>query len=63
MITNIIVVDNFYTAVDKTRKFVLSLPFNVTGNFPGYKTKSVTNDNVKSYFEKLIGKKILKIHR
>ena len=55
---NIIIIDNFYTNVDATREFILNQPFNITGNFPGKRTKSFATDEVKKIFEKEIGRKI-----
>jgi len=49
MITNTIIIDDFYENVDEVREFALSQPFDVTGNFPGKRTISFAdNDSVKS---------------
>lgn len=56
---NIIVVDNFYSNIDKVRKYALTLNYSVKSNFPGARTKeSFKSDAVKEHFEKIIGKKI-----
>lgn len=55
---NIIIIDNFYTNVDSTREFILTQPFNVTGNFPGKRTVSYSNNKIKEIFENAIGKEI-----
>ena len=41
MLTDIIVIDNFYRNPDETREWVLAQPFGVAGNFPGKRTKPV----------------------
>jgi len=45
MNTNLIIIDNFYKNPDQTREWVLKQNFEVTGNFPGKRTKPV-------YFQK-----------
>ena len=47
MRTNIIVTDVFYNNPDEVRKFALSQPFDVKGNFPGFRTKSFINQSTK----------------
>lgn len=42
------IVDNFYANPDSVRNFALSQEFNVTGNFPGARTKPYLPDDVKS---------------
>lgn len=56
--TNIIVVDDFYVNVMGTRNFILTQDFKVTGNYPGYRTKSYANNSIKGHLEKIIGKRI-----
>jgi hypothetical protein len=51
---NLIVVDNFYNEPDKVRKYVLTLPFNVTGNYPGKRTKSYATDELKNFIQTYI---------
>ena len=52
------VIENFYNNADGVREYLLKASFNVTGNFPGFRTQSNTNDGTKKYFEKIIGKEI-----
>lgn len=57
------VVDDFYRDPDSVRDFALNMEFNVTGNYPGFRTQPCTNDGgyidgIISSFEKIIGKKI-----
>ena len=42
------IIDNFYTDPDNVRNFALAQPFNVTGNYPGARTKPFLPDDVKS---------------
>lgn len=54
--------DNFYSNALDVRQYALSLPFEITGNFPGARTKplSGTNfSNAKALFEQLLNKKII----
>lgn len=58
-----LIIDDFYADPDTVREFALSQEFNVTGNFPGLRTKPCTNsggyiDQTKATFEKLTGKTI-----
>lgn len=54
MQTSLIIVDNFYNNVDEVRQFALSLPFDVTGNYPGSRTKTYINDGVKEVISNII---------
>lgn len=54
MQTSLIIVDNFYNNVDDVRQFALSLPFDVTGNYPGRRTKTYINDGVKEAIASII---------
>lgn len=54
MKTNIIVVDDFYNNPDEVREFALSQPFDVTGNYPGSRTKSFLNDSVKETLQNIL---------
>lgn len=56
---NIIIIDNFYNDIDDVRQMALNQEFNVKGNYPGIRTKSFATENIKSMFEKYIGKKII----
>lgn len=55
---SIIIIDNFYPNPDEIRKKVLEEEFNITGNFPGGRTKSFATESDKLRFETIIGKKI-----
>lgn len=54
MRTNMIVVDDFYNNPHQVREFALSQPFDVTGNWPGQRTKSFLNDSTKDLLQKII---------
>ena len=56
---NIIIIDNFYNDIDDVRIMALQQDYNVEGNYPGLRTKSFANENIKLMFEKYIGKKII----
>lgn len=49
-----IIVDNFYNDVDLVREFALQQDFDVNGNYPGHRTKSLTNDTVKEVIQNII---------
>ena len=55
----IIIIDNFYNDIDDVRTMALKQEFNIKGNYPGIRTKSFANDNIKKMFEQYIGKKII----
>jgi hypothetical protein len=40
--------------VDEVRKFALQQQFNVTGNFPGYRTKPLINETIKEAIEYVV---------
>jgi hypothetical protein len=42
-----ITIDNFYSNADSVRQFALSQPFDVKGNYPGARTKTFLNDDIK----------------
>lgn len=54
MRTNIIVVDDFYNNPDDVRQFALSQPFDVTGNYPGKRTKSFLNESIKETLQSIL---------
>jgi hypothetical protein len=59
MTPTLIVIDNFYNNPDNVRNFALSQSFDVSGNFPGSRTKSFLTDDVKnaiSHIMKFSGK-------
>ena len=47
----LIVIDNFYKNAYKTRKYVLSQEFSVRGNYPGQRTASYANQNLKDIIQ------------
>lgn len=42
------IIDDFYSNPDNVRSFALAQEFNVTGNYPGVRTKSYLPDDVKN---------------
>ena len=54
MKSNIIVVDNFYNDVDAVRAFALQQPFDVPGNYPGYRTRPLASDSAKQVIQNII---------
>ena len=51
---NLYIFDNFYSDVDELRQKVLQMEFSVEGNYPGYRTDSSTNEEVKNAIGDLI---------
>jgi hypothetical protein len=61
MTPSLLIFDNFYSNPTQVRDFALSLPYNVSGNYPGMRTNVMTgehNSNAKALFERILGKKI-----
>lgn len=54
MRVNTLIIDDFYQNVDEVRDFALNQDFSVTGNYPGNRTKSFADDNLKDYINDLI---------
>lgn len=54
MEVNLIVVDNFYQDPQQVREFALSQEFGVRGNYPGNRTKSFLNDDLKFHINQII---------
>jgi predicted Zn-dependent protease with MMP-like domain len=52
--TNVIVTDDFYSNPDAVREFALSQPFDVTGNYPGRRTKSFLTEDTKQAIQSII---------
>lgn len=44
----LLIIDNFYSNPDAVRQFALSQPFDVTGNYPGARTKPYLPQDVKN---------------
>ncbi len=45
--TSLIVIDDFYANPMEVRNFALNQQFNITGNFPGFRTIPLLNDTIK----------------
>ena len=58
---NLITIDNFYSNVDEVRDFALSQEFGVSGNYPGYRTKSFINENIKENIQKILYQHVGKV--
>lgn len=54
MRTNLIVVDDFYGDPDAVRKFALEQKYDVVGNYPGARTKSFLNADVKEAIQTIM---------
>ena len=54
MLTNLIVVDDYYNNPDEVRQFALSQEFSVFGNYPGKRTKSFLNESNKETIQNII---------
>jgi len=61
MLPSIMVFDNFYGNPHQVREYATSLPFTVSGNYPGFRTdvmKGKYNTDAKMMFEDILRKKI-----
>ena len=54
MRTNLIITDDFYGDPDAIREFALQQPYDVTGNFPGARTKSFLTPEVKETIQTIV---------
>lgn len=54
MQTSVLIIDDFYNNPHEVRNYALSLPFDVKGNYPGGRTKSVLDDGMKDFLQQLI---------
>jgi len=54
MQTNTIITDGFYNNPDSVREFALSQDFNVTGNYPGSRTKSFLDQETKAAIQSIV---------
>jgi hypothetical protein len=52
---NLLVIDNFYSNAMETREFILTQEFLVRGNYPGQRTISFANQDLKNIIEGYIG--------
>lgn len=62
MTPSIMLFDNFYANPTDVRNFALSMEFNISGNFPGFRTKPLdgeNNKNAKILMENIIKKEII----
>lgn len=51
---NVIITDDFYSNPDEVRSFALSQPFDVTGNFPGARTKPYLSEDIKAAISSIV---------
>ena len=61
MTPSVMIFDNFYSNAEGVRDYALSLPFSITGNYPGIRTDIMRgnhNINAKNMFEDILRKKI-----
>ena len=54
MRTNVIITDDFYSNPDSVRLFALQQEFKVRGNFPGSRTQSFLNQDVKDAVQSIL---------
>lgn len=54
MRTNLIITDDFYGDPDAIREFALKQDYNVTGNFPGSRTKSFLTPDIKETIQTIV---------
>ena len=57
-IPSVIVIDNFYKNPDVVRAHVLSMPFEIKGNYPSVRTKPYIFPGTKEHIEQIISRKI-----
>lgn len=51
---SLIVIDNFYNNAMETRNYILSQDFSVKGNYPGIRTKSYANEQLRDIIQKYV---------
>lgn len=54
----IMVIDNFYDQPEAVRDIALGMEYEVKGNYPGARTRSLATEEMKLKFENIIGRKI-----
>ena len=54
MQTKLIIVDDFYSNPDVVREYALAQPFEVSGNYPGLRTKPYLPDDLKASIQYII---------
>ena len=52
--TSLVVIDDFYANPIEVRNFALNQQFNITGNFPGFRTKPLLNDTIKEAIQYIV---------
>ena len=50
----VIIIDNFYNNPIETRNFVLNQDFSIKGNFPGQRTRSYANEQIKDILQNYV---------
>ena len=61
MTPSLMVFDNFYSNAHQVREYAITLPFTISGNYPGVRTdimRGEYNTNTKTMFEDILCKKI-----
>lgn len=54
MRVDLLSISNFYNNPDQMREFILTQPFDAIGNYPGKRTKSFIDDNIKNTIQEFI---------
>jgi hypothetical protein len=54
MRTNVVITEDFYLNADEVRSFALSQEFSQKGNYPGSRTNSFINDNIKEIIQNIL---------
>lgn len=54
MKVKLIIIDDFYTNPDSVREYALSQPFEISGNYPGLRTKAYLPDDLKSAIQGIV---------
>lgn len=54
MRTNLIITDDFYNNPIQVREYALSLPFDQTGNYPGFRTQTTLNESTKTAIQQML---------
>jgi len=51
---SLIIIDNFYNNAMETRNYILKQTFSVKGNYPGHRTKSYANEELREIIQKYV---------
>ena len=54
MRVDLLTIRDFYSNVDEMREYILTQTFDLVGNYPGYRTKSFLDDNLKNTIQNFI---------